>query len=91
MILPDKWYRLSPNDELLISSMEKELVNHPNTYTLSKSVAEQAVLEYSEKLPICVVRPSIIVGAEMEPFEGWVEGINEVTSNNIINIISILF
>lgn len=81
MDLPDKWYRLKPDDDFLMSALEKERENYPNNYTLSKNVAEQAVLEFSEKLPICIVRPSIIVGSNKEPVEGWIEGINEVTSN----------
>lgn len=32
---------------------------HPNTYTLTKAMAEQLVLEASAKLPATIVRPSI--------------------------------
>lgn len=35
------------------------LGNRPNTYCLTKAVAEEAVRIHGEGLPICIVRPSI--------------------------------
>ncbi|XP_058816569.1 putative fatty acyl-CoA reductase CG5065 isoform X2 [Topomyia yanbarensis] len=52
---------------------------HPNTYTLTKSIAEQLVSEYSRKLPICIVRPSIVTGAIKEPFPGWIDNVYGIT------------
>jgi fatty acyl-CoA reductase len=50
--------------------------NHPNTYTLTKHIAEQVVLEYSSILPLCIVRPSIVTGAIEEPYPGWVDNVS---------------
>ncbi|XP_039450326.1 putative fatty acyl-CoA reductase CG5065 [Culex pipiens pallens] len=52
---------------------------HPNTYTLTKSIAEQLVSEYSNQLPICIVRPSIVTGALREPFPGWIDNVYGIT------------
>ena len=35
------------------------LKDWPNTYTLTKTIAEDAVREYGKGLPIAVLRPSI--------------------------------
>ncbi|KAJ6637081.1 putative fatty acyl-CoA reductase [Pseudolycoriella hygida] len=52
---------------------------HPNTYTLTKSIAEQIAADYHHRLPICIVRPSIVTAALNEPFPGWVDNINGIT------------
>jgi fatty acyl-CoA reductase len=54
-----------------------ELGGWPNTYTLSKRVAEE-LLERdpaARRLPIVVVRPSIICAALREPMPGWVDSL----------------
>lgn len=52
---------------------------HPNTYTLTKAMAEHLVWEYSAKLPVAIIRPSIVTGAYKEPFPGWVDNISGIT------------
>lgn len=52
---------------------------HPNTYTLTKSIAEQLVCDYSSRLPVCIVRPSIVTGALKEPFPGWIDNVYGIT------------
>lgn len=48
----------------------------PNTYTLTKSLAESLIVERGADLPIAVVRPSIVETSTHEPFRGWNEGVN---------------
>jgi thioester reductase-like protein len=48
----------------------------PNTYTLSKSLAESLIVRYGAGLPISIVRPSIVETSTYQPFGGWNEGIN---------------
>jgi hypothetical protein len=48
----------------------------PNTYTLTKGVAESLIAKYGEGLPIAVVRPAIVETSVEKPFRGWNEGIN---------------
>jgi thioester reductase-like protein len=48
----------------------------PNTYTLSKSLAESLIVKHGAGLPIAIVRPSIVETSTDQPFRGWNEGIN---------------
>lgn len=52
---------------------------HPNTYTLTKSIAELIVSEYSQRFPVAIVRPSIITGSLAEPYPGWVDNTQAIT------------
>jgi long-chain acyl-CoA synthetase len=48
----------------------------PNTYTMTKSLAESLILSRGADLPVAVVRPSIVETSLNEPFTGWNEGVN---------------
>lgn len=52
----------------------------PNTYTLSKSLAESLIAKYGAGLPVAVVRPAIVETSVKKPFRGWNEGINTSAS-----------
>jgi len=52
----------------------------PNTYTLTKSLAESLIVKYGAGLPIAVVRPAIVETSLAKPFQGWNEGINTSAS-----------
>jgi len=52
----------------------------PNTYTLSKSLAESLIVKRGAGLPIAVVRPAIVETSVSKPFLGWNEGINTSAS-----------
>jgi long-chain acyl-CoA synthetase len=52
----------------------------PNTYTLTKSLAESLIYKYGAGLPIAVVRPAIVETSLEKPFPGWNEGINTSAS-----------
>ena len=52
----------------------------PNTYTLSKSLAESLIYKYGTGLPIAIVRPAIVETSLEQPFLGWNEGINTSAS-----------
>ncbi|XKL66204.1 hypothetical protein PGB90_009624 [Kerria lacca] len=49
---------------------------HPNCYTFSKRLSESLVAEYASKIPVAVVRPSIVTPALEEPMPGWVDNLN---------------
>ncbi|CAH1396785.1 unnamed protein product [Nezara viridula] len=53
--------------------------NHPNTYTVTKAMAESIVEQHAEELPIAIVRPSIVTAAWQEPFPGWVDNFAGIT------------
>ncbi len=48
----------------------------PNTYTLTKSMAESLIAQQGSDLPIAIVRPSIVETSTHDPFSGWNEGVN---------------
>jgi fatty acyl-CoA reductase len=52
----------------------------PNTYTLTKSLAESLISKYGVGLPIAIVRPAIVETSIAKPFIGWNEGINTSAS-----------
>jgi len=52
----------------------------PNTYTLSKSLAESLIVKHGVGLPVAVVRPAIVETSVAKPFRGWNEGINTSAS-----------
>lgn len=52
----------------------------PNTYTLSKSLAESLIAKRGVGLPVAVVRPAIVETSVAKPFLGWNEGINTSAS-----------
>ncbi|KAJ8706260.1 hypothetical protein PYW08_010886 [Mythimna loreyi] len=43
----------------------------PNTYTFTKAIAEEVVRASATELPVCVVRPPIVVSSYLEPLPGW--------------------
>jgi fatty acyl-CoA reductase len=68
-------------DESAMARVEKKLLGlHPNTYTYTKRLAENLVRNEFEhsKLPICIVRPSIVGPTLSEPFAGWVDSLSAV-------------
>ena len=52
----------------------------PNTYTLTKSLAESLIIKRGEGLPVAMVRPAIVETSVSKPFMGWNEGINTSAS-----------
>ncbi|XP_026740167.1 fatty acyl-CoA reductase wat-like [Trichoplusia ni] len=45
----------------------------PNTYTFTKALAEHVVRDAGADLPVCVVKPPIVLHALYEPHPGWME------------------
>jgi len=68
------------SDKLNSAEITKMMIgNKPNTYTYTKALAEQLILEQGEGLPIVIMRPSIVTAAWKEPFPGWVDNFNGAT------------
>jgi alcohol-forming fatty acyl-CoA reductase len=56
----------------------KELLtkyNFPNTYTFTKSMGEHLIRKVKGRLPISIVRPSIIGCSYRDPVPGWVDAL----------------
>jgi len=52
----------------------------PNTYTLTKSLAESLLARNGAGFPMAIVRPAIVESSTDQPFRGWNEGINTSAS-----------
>ena len=71
----------APAEELLASietgqAVESELLarsGHPNTYTLTKSIAEHLLMARKGAVPLTIIRPSIISASREQPFPGWID------------------
>jgi len=48
---------------------------HPNTYTLTKCLAEHLLVERRGAVPLSIVRPSIIAASRQYPFPGWIDSL----------------
>lgn len=61
-----------------LSTYEREVVLQvfPNTYVMSKSLAEHLLQSWSRsmQLPMVIVRPAAVTGSLAEPMPGWAEG-----------------
>ncbi|XP_055680430.1 putative fatty acyl-CoA reductase CG5065 [Lutzomyia longipalpis] len=64
------------DQELLDILAPKYTSFQPNTYTFTKSLAEQIINDFKEKLPLIIFRPSIVISAVSEPMPGWIDNFN---------------
>jgi long-chain acyl-CoA synthetase len=72
-----RWLR----DTLTEAGMKRALeLGWPNTYTLTKSLAESLISKRGNGLPVAIVRPAIVETSVQKPFIGWNEGINTSAS-----------
>lgn len=44
----------------------------PNTYALTKQIAEETVRTLGAGMPVTIVRPSIVIATNKEPIPGWI-------------------
>ena len=67
------------NDEMVDAITPAAVGRRPNTYTLTKSLAEFVLVEEGSHLPLVIVRPSIIGATWKEPMPGWTDNLNGPT------------
>lgn len=48
---------------------------HPNTYTLTKCLAEHLLVEAAGEVPLTIARPSVVSAAWQHPVPGWIDSI----------------
>lgn len=64
-------------DEETLNILTQKFTNfEPNTYTFTKGLAEQAVKDFSDRLPVVIFRPSIVISSLDEPMPGWIDNFN---------------
>lgn len=56
--------------------MHRILGDFPNTYAFTKCLSEALVVEQMDKMPVLILRPSIVVPIRYEPIPGWADNIN---------------
>nr|XP_039270770.1 fatty acyl-CoA reductase 1-like [Styela clava] len=86
--IEEKFYPINVNPKDLLNCsrwmstemMEKLapslLGDHPNTYTYTKSVAENLLLHHGIEHRTVIVRPSIVTSSWKEPMAGWCDSMN---------------
>nr|CAD7600338.1 unnamed protein product [Timema genevievae] len=63
-------------DEATIELLKPKILDKwPNTYTFTKSIAENILRKTAADLPISIVRPSQVVATMKEPIPGWTDNI----------------
>ncbi|XP_012056946.1 PREDICTED: fatty acyl-CoA reductase 1-like [Atta cephalotes] len=63
------------DDEKLDKFMPILIDDWPNSYAYTKAIAEDTIRQYSIGIPVCIVRPSIIISTADEPVSGWINNI----------------
>lgn len=63
------------NDDQLACIAPQLLGKWPNTYAFTKAIAEDTVRQYSNGIPSCIVRPSIMISTSREPIVGWINNL----------------
>ncbi|XP_051165961.1 putative fatty acyl-CoA reductase CG5065 [Leptopilina boulardi] len=67
--------------------------DHPNNYTFTKSIAEQLIHQYANKLPVGVFRPAIVSSTYNTPLKGWTDnlfGTNGFILPGLIGVLKII-
>ncbi|XP_068621896.1 fatty acyl-CoA reductase wat-like [Battus philenor] len=83
-------------EETKLNEMAKILKQDwPNNYSFSKALAEQVVRSEGQDLPICIVRPAVVVSSYREPMPGWIDpnnvfGASGVVLGTIVGVIHVL-
>lgn len=76
-------------DEATLNALTQKYTNsEPNTYTFTKGLSEQAVKDFSDRLPTVIYRPSIVVSSLDEPMPGWVDNFNGLHRISILSIVN---
>ncbi|RZC32856.1 NAD binding 4 and/or 3Beta HSD domain containing protein, partial [Asbolus verrucosus] len=66
-------------EEVLLTKTREILGDWPNTYTFTKAIAENAVKEHSKNLPVCLIRPAIVIATYKEPLRSWIDNLYGAT------------
>ncbi|XP_066993656.2 fatty acyl-CoA reductase wat isoform X2 [Anabrus simplex] len=63
--------------ENILDRITPEIIDPwPNTYAFTKAIGEEVVLQEGKGLPVCIVRPSMVITTNNEPYPGWANTIN---------------
>jgi fatty acyl-CoA reductase len=83
--------QLASLSESALAARSGELLGaYPNTYCFSKALAELVLVERARGYPLCIVRPTIVGGAAIEPVPGWTDSVNAVGAVTLLSALGIL-
>lgn len=77
-------------DSVLETMVPHIMENRPNTYIFTKAMAENLVQRFQGRLPVAIVRPSIVVPSKSEPEPGWVDNVNGPMGLGVLASLGIL-
>ncbi|KAJ1522474.1 hypothetical protein ONE63_001664 [Megalurothrips usitatus] len=64
-------------DKYSLFAITKKLLGfQPNTYTLTKALAENIVNDARHDIPVIIFRPAVVISSVKEPFSGWLDNFN---------------
>ncbi|XP_063219802.1 putative fatty acyl-CoA reductase CG5065 [Bacillus rossius redtenbacheri] len=67
-------------DDAAACKVTKKILGEiPNSYAFTKALSEALVAEQIEKMPVIILRPSIVIPVWREPLPGWTDNINGPT------------
>ncbi|XP_050540840.1 fatty acyl-CoA reductase wat-like isoform X2 [Daktulosphaira vitifoliae] len=67
---------ISTKDDQTLQDMTNTIIgNYPNTYTFTKSLAEDVIRNEGQGLPMFVFRPSVVIATYREPVRGWIDNV----------------
>jgi fatty acyl-CoA reductase len=66
-------------DSMFDDITARVIVPRPNTYTFTKSIAEQLLMNERGEIPTAIFRPSIVTATVREPIPGWIDNLNGCT------------
>lgn len=67
--------RLSDVNVSFFLCLDRILGKWPNTYTLTKALAEDLVRKECDRMPVGVFRPAIVTSTFKEPVKGWIDNL----------------
>ncbi|KAL9644790.1 hypothetical protein ABK040_012444 [Willaertia magna] len=68
--------KLTPNEIEKVNDRILQLTKYPNTYTVTKRMAEALITKYKGNVPVAIVRPTIVGAALREPVPGWIDTVS---------------
>lgn len=71
--VPDFVQRVSDPSELTEAEIQQLDEMYPNTYSLSKSLAEHFIWKQHGSMPVVIAKPAIVMPALRDPYPGWVD------------------
>ncbi|KAK4482691.1 hypothetical protein RD792_009858 [Penstemon davidsonii] len=86
-VIEGKLKELKAEQKSYISPIMKDLgiqrankYGWPNTYAFTKAMGEMLLGKWKDKVPLVIIRPTIITSTYKEPFPGWLEGVRNIDS-----------